>query len=782
MNDKENDKNSSFLEMSNKEENNEFGMNDLQNFKSKEDSGKKVSSKKALNKSFTRQFTRKNTKVGISYEAIENLSKKDFLDIVEGKSSITNAEEHLLACRIYDYEKLKTNSTENCDDCLVPIPKNDKDCQLSMCFDSKSLIPYGMGFYMYFFYLKFIIIVNLIAILIVAIPQIYYCYVAKKNLENICLTNQINITSLLNSNTNITITNSIRNYYYNTFNLTSENQIEKIVNDIPPNYPYCKVFVNITNQFKNSFLWQMSYEAIHTQDIFTINTYKNIEETNLNIDLNLLNFIAEVVIIIVNFLLIVSAFNISISLENSNITPKDYALILNNVPSFYTNEDIKKEIKVDEVEIHEIIRTYKLEEFNLVKDKYLEYKSNMIDLYNYGNRCCGKTLTIKENTERMKIIDEFMSKYMMIVNNIEEIDSITSGEIKNENEINEVKEKDKSMSIIAGINKIAKDYDNFNDKKNDDNNNNNDKIDSESDKQNNDELNSDNNMIRNKKESIDTGINFDLDNSEILDNHINALSKKELSNYNKLVIMLKKQNTKSDTVFDFFNQKEKLLEEIGVSNFKIKIPSDILNSTCFLIFNNTKDANKFHDYFPNSTLAYLFYLIMLFLSNTVLYCFFSVEKRKKYRDKVKYICTGTEEPSDIIWENLQYTPLNRLLRTILIYMFSVCILSGSAVALFYISKLQISYNDKLTINQRYLISILFSFCIYIFNQIIIYILSLLTYFEKHESFSHLYLSYSYKLLLIGFVNDAIIPVIVFYFSNDWENKGKYKFNLRNIDF
>ena len=52
---------------------------------------------------------------------------------------------------------------------------------------------------------------------------------------------------------------------------------------------------------------------------------------------------------------------------------------------------------------------------NLVKDKYLEYKSNMIDLYNYGNRCCGKTLTIKENTERMKIIDEFMYIFFAIV-------------------------------------------------------------------------------------------------------------------------------------------------------------------------------------------------------------------------------------------------------------------------------------------------------------------------------------------------------------------------------
>ena len=85
-------------------------------------------------------------------------------------------------------------------------------------------------------------------------------------------------------------------------------------------------------------------------------------------------------------------------------------------------------------------------------------------------------------------------------------------------------------------------------------------------------------------------------------------------------------------------------------------------------------------------------------------------------------------------------------------------------------------------NAKYAISVGFAVVIAIINTLLNTVLEVLTKFEKNISYSNYYLSYSYKLMIATFANTALLPVLVAYLSDTWENKGRLKlFIYRNFD-
>ena len=197
------------------------------------------------------------------------------------------------------------------------------------------------------------------------------------------------------------------------------------------------------------------------------------------------------------------------------------------------------------------------------------------------------------------------------------------------------------------------------------------------------------------------------------------------------------------------------------------------NKTIFITFKNSEDSDKFNDFFPESLAGYFSLLFTFFLSKYILCCCFKDSYKSKLRKRLRYRCTRTEEPSDIIWENLEYSTLERVKRTFFVYIICFIIIGGCFVILYFVNTIQNSLSKKASIYVKYGYSLGFSIINFIINKLLQYVLEYLTKIEKQASMSAFYLSYSYKLLICSFLNNAIVPIVVFYAtSENWNNKGK----------
>lgn len=222
--------------------------------------------------------------------------------------------------------------------------------------------------------------------------------------------------------------------------------------------------------------------------------------------------------------------------------------------------------------------------------------------------------------------------------------------------------------------------------------------------------------------------------------------------------------------------KKEILSEIDrLNNLLIKYKNiDKVNNlsyntdTAFVIFPNTSDYSKFESQFPNSTLKYLLYLIIYALYSSILRPVVSIEKLNYYKKKISLHVEKAPEPTDIIWENLEFTFFNRFKRKILIYLVALCLLIISFISLLFISRAQGSVTSEYIV-IKYLISFSFSISIAIINILLNVIMELLTKFEKNRSYTEFYLSYSIKLTIFWFINQAILPVIITAFE-DWNYK------------
>lgn len=507
----------------------------------------------------------------------KDLYAAEFLDLVDQEGDIHKALNHLNANMIFDYSKLDQNDMNLCDDCFCPVPKKDEIPYFSFCTNTKNFSSYGIGVYLYFFYIKFLLFSLILLAGIVAIPQIYFSSNYFDDLKNFC------DTTKFESYNNSTISE-------------------------------CISFKNKTNDF----LGKMSYYNIESYD--KIVSIRNLTEFTSIIDMNLIHFLAQIFLTWISFIGLLICYNLYLEADLLNITPEDFTLMLSNLPT--------DEVKLDEAlktldaaPVYEVNRTYKLTEFFKLKE---EFKN------------------------KRKILQQ---------------------------------------------------------------------------------------MIRNKSTKI----------SSCFQTYYKA----------DIISNLKKLD----------NEMQDLIDKINDNSMNDEFVTDC----CFLIFKDTLEYEAFQNQFPKTFISYLWNLFKYTISIIFCRCFFRPGDRRKYKEQILYTCEIAPEPTDVIWENMQYSNLNRFFRKIIIYFLAILVLFGSFWALFYISKSQKNLSED-SAAVKYIVSILFSLSITIINVILNIVLEILTKQEKNRSYSSYYLSYSLKLMTAWFVNTAILPVIVTYFGNEWSNK------------
>ena len=221
---------------------------------------------------------------------------------------------------------------------------------------------------------------------------------------------------------------------------------------------------------------------------------------------------------------------------------------------------------------------------------------------------------------------------------------------------------------------------------------------------------------------------------------------------------------KEEKLGDLKTQKEQIYKELDelYQNTKNNT-SDYFAGCAFVTFTSLKEQELFLKRFNPS----FFKSILQFIKGIIyMICGFCINKEKKSIFWLKYYIKveQADEPSDIIFENLEYTILFKILRTFVVYVISFFfgIFSNSIffVILAAINEL-LDYINKKFDNQvvQYLTSLAISFASTFLNYIYENIFHILTKFEKQSTWTNYYLSYSLKVTTFSFINSGILPLL-----------------------
>ena len=179
----------------------------------------------------------------------------------------------------------------------------------------------------------------------------------------------------------------------------------------------------------------------------------------------------------------------------------------------------------------------------------------------------------------------------------------------------------------------------------------------------------------------------------------------------------------------------------------------------FVTFNTVKDKENYYNKYPH----YFIEQAYSFIKNIKNYlnCFMDKEKKEKYKMKKTINVFYAHEPEDVIWENMEYSLKQRIIRGLLIYFISLLLLLILFFIVFRLTSIQNNINKKeewnyITIN---IFSYLIALAIVIVNKLFQLLLEFLTEIEKPNSYSNLYLSCSVKLTMFSFITSSIIPYI-----------------------
>jgi hypothetical protein len=104
------------------------------------------------------------------------------------------------------------------------------------------------------------------------------------------------------------------------------------------------------------------------------------------------------------------------------------------------------------------------------------------------------------------------------------------------------------------------------------------------------------------------------------------------------------------------------------------IRKTLFTGTAFVTFKNQEEYDKYLAHYPNSAAAKFFRVIELFFANYVLCCLYSKARKDYLKKSWSFTAAPAPEPSDIIWENLEYTRKQRLIRKVWVYITSLALM------------------------------------------------------------------------------------------------------------
>ena len=221
---------------------------------------------------------------------------------------------------------------------------------------------------------------------------------------------------------------------------------------------------------------------------------------------------------------------------------------------------------------------------------------------------------------------------------------------------------------------------------------------------------------------------------------------------------------KEEKLGDLKKQKEDIYKQIDELYLDTKKNTLNYFAGCsFVTFSNIKEKDLFlknYNYsFCEGWIKFIKELIYIIFG-----CCINKNKKSIIWLKNYVHFEDSDEPSDIIFENLEYTKVSKFFRTFIVYAISffiaiffdsIClaIIAGLNALLDFINK---KYPYEFV---QYLTSLVISCVSTALNYIFENIFHILTKIEKQSTMTKYYLSYSLKLTIFSFINSGVLPFL-----------------------
>ena len=303
--------------------------------------------------------------------------KLSYIEPLDEPGTIYNAEVHQSAQRLLKVHRI-TKYVKFCKCCALPQETPGVVVPFNFC-DKK--LDFGLGIFLYFYYIKFCLIISFICIGLSSIATIIFSQ---------------------------EYANDIRSYCNKIITLKSEIDLENKNKDYKTLLERCYKYIEIDEELLEEYNadvddiikldWMNKMSTYNIKFYYTVfkygaeeSQYDNIQSTTLNY--SFMYFINMITILILNYIFILH-INLLDLCENFKITtPSDYALLIHGVPIPENNEGkikeelikIVKEVSnyVPNLDIYQIIPCLRIAEIYDIALKKYEYKKILYHLENF---------------------------------------------------------------------------------------------------------------------------------------------------------------------------------------------------------------------------------------------------------------------------------------------------------------------------------------------------------------------------------------------------------------
>jgi hypothetical protein len=151
---------------------------------------------------------------------------------------------------------------------------------------------------------------------------------------------------------------------------------------------------------------------------------------------------------------------------------------------------------------------------------------------------------------------------------------------------------------------------------------------------------------------------------------------------------------------------DELKDQIRKDRIHIKEYMELINNvderkkaftgTAFVTFKNQEEYDTYLGYYPNSVIKKCFRYVQVIFANFLCCCCVSKNTRRFLKKSLSFTVTPAPEPTDVIWENLEYTYWNRVFRQICVYIISFILMGISFGVVLFFNWIQV-YNYLISI-------------------------------------------------------------------------------------
>ena len=307
--------------------------------------------------------------------------KLAYIEPLDEPGTIYNAEVHQSAQRLLKVHRI-TKYVKFCKCCCLP--QETPGIVVPFSFSDRQL-DFGIGIYLYFYYIKLCLLISFICIGLSSISTIVFAEKYSSDITDYC-------DKIIYNNTNSSsYSSNLADYDRGQFKTLIENCSKYI--DIDSNLRK-EYGADISKVVKVDWMTKMStYNIKYYYDVFKFQAINGKEDQidTVILDFSFMYFLTGITVLITNYIFILQVKLLDLCENFKVTTPSDYALLIHGVPKPEGNGKMKEELMkivkdvttyVPNIDVYQIIPCLRIAEmFEVAKKKY----DNKRRLYHLNN-------------------------------------------------------------------------------------------------------------------------------------------------------------------------------------------------------------------------------------------------------------------------------------------------------------------------------------------------------------------------------------------------------------